>query len=116
LPPSCCSCPASAGATTATHLPVDYFHTGSDGKEIFSLDRVVVEPLPWPGNPARPIDDTDSGKYRFLCARRDEQSLLYSRGFSSIFGEWEDTQDAKERARTFEESVPIPAPLRTGWR
>ena len=89
---------------------VDYFHTGSDGKEIFSLDRLVVEPLPWPGNPARPIDDTDSGKYRFLVRDATNKTLLYSRGFSSIFGEWEDTQDAKERARTFEESFRFPLP------
>ena len=89
---------------------VDYFHTGSGGKEIFSLDRLVVEPLAWPGNSARPIDDTDSGKYRFLVRDAASKSLLYSRGFSSIFGEWEDTQDAKERARTFEESFRFPLP------
>lgn len=89
---------------------VDYFHTGSDGKEIFSLDRLVVEPLPWPGNPARPVDDTDSGKYRFLVRDATSKTLLYSRGFSSIFGEWEDTQDSKERARTFEESFRFPLP------
>jgi hypothetical protein len=97
-------------AATPRTFRVDYFHTGSDGKEIFSLDRLVVEPLPWPGNPARPIDDTDSGKYRFLVRDAANKTLLYSRGFSSIFGEWEDTQDAKDRARTFEESLRFPLP------
>src|SRR5678815_3478105 len=99
----------SAAAPQRT-FRIDYFHTGSGGKEIFCLDRLVVEPLPWPGNPARPIDDTDSGKYRFLVRDATSKSLLYSRGFSSIFGEWEDTQDAKERARTFEESFRFPLP------
>ena len=89
---------------------VDYFHTGDHGKEIFSLDRLVIEPLPWPGNPARAVDDTGFGKWRFLVKDAKTQALLYSRGFNSIFGEWEDTQDAKERARTFEESLRFPLP------
>ena len=46
-------------------MRVDYFHTGNATEERFSLDRVVLEPLPWPGNPARPIDDTNLGKYFF---------------------------------------------------
>jgi hypothetical protein len=36
--------------------------------------------------------------------------LLYSRGFSSIFGEWELTAEAKRIARTFGESFRFPAP------
>ena len=46
-------------------MRVDYYHTGNATEERFSLDRVVIEPLPWPGNPARPIDDTNRGKYLF---------------------------------------------------
>ena len=34
---------------------LDYFHTGGLGAELFSLDRVVVEPLPWPGNASEPL-------------------------------------------------------------
>jgi hypothetical protein len=44
-------------------MRVDYYHTGNAKEERFSLDRVVLEPLPWPGNPARPIDTTNRGKY-----------------------------------------------------
>lgn len=91
-------------------LRVDYFHTGTATEERFSLDRVVLEPLPWPGNPRRPVDDTDLGKYLFEV--RDEQTkrLVYSRGFASIYGEWELTPEAKEAARTFSESLRFPAP------
>jgi hypothetical protein len=89
---------------------VDYFHTGSKGQEVFSLDRLVLEPLSWPGNPARPVDDTNSGKYRFLVKDAATKALLYSRGFSSIYGEWEETPEAKEQARTFEESLRFPLP------
>jgi hypothetical protein len=91
---------------------VDYFHTGASGQEVFSLDRLVLEPRSWPGNPARPIDDTNFGKYRFLVKDAATKALLYSRGFSSIYGEWEETPEAKERARTFEESLRFPLPER----
>jgi hypothetical protein len=48
-----------AGSGAPSTLRVDYYHTGNDKEERFSMDRVVVEPLPWPGNPAKPIDATN---------------------------------------------------------
>jgi len=93
---------------------VDYYHTGGLGIEAFSLDRVVVEPLPWPGHPAGFVDPSDSGTYRFrvLTAGDGEGNgdLLYSRGFSSIFAEWQTTSEAAEMHRTFHESLRFPAP------
>jgi hypothetical protein len=100
---------SSAGAAPRT-IRVDYFHTGTATEERFSLDRVVVEPLEWPGNPARTIDDTDLGKYFFEVSDRASGRVLYSRGFASIYGEWETTPEAKERARTFSESLRFPTP------
>src|SRR5471030_1701161 len=83
---------AAAGPAT---MRVDYYHTGNATEERFSLDRTVVEPLPWPGNPARPLDDTNLGKYLFEVADSATGTLLFSRGFSSIYGEWETTAEAK---------------------
>ena len=37
-------------------LRVDYGHTGDARSERFGVDRVVLEPLPWPGDPAQAID------------------------------------------------------------
>lgn len=100
---------ASAFAQPQT-LRVDYYHTGTATTEVFSLDRLVVEPTPWPGNPARPVDDTNLGKYLFEVIDRDTNRVVYSRGFASIFGEWETTGEAKTRARTFHESLRFPVP------
>ncbi len=94
--------PARCGSTTST--------PATRPGERFSLDRVVLEPLPWPGNPARPIDDTNLGKYLFEVIDRATNRLLYSRGFASIYGEWETTGEAKEIRRTFHESLRFPAP------
>jgi len=41
---------------------------------------------------------------------RASNRLLYSRGFASIFGEWETTDEAKSLNRSFSESLRFPAP------
>jgi hypothetical protein len=89
---------------------IDYFHTGDASEERFSLDRLILEPLPWPGNPAKPIDETNLGKYLFEVHDRATHRLIYSRGFSSIYGEWETTPEAKDLHRTFHESIRFPTP------
>jgi hypothetical protein len=101
---------ALPGLAAPRTMRVDYDHTGNATEERFSLDRVVVEPLEWPGNPVRPLDDTNLGKYFFEVADKATGHVLYSRGFASIYGEWETTGEAKERYRTFSESLRFPAP------
>lgn len=102
--------PAAAKGAPRT-MRLDYFHTGKAGSdERFAVDRVVIEPLEWPGNPARPVDDTNFGAYFFEVRDPVTKKVLYSRGFSSIFGEWVTTDEAKSRFRTFHESLRFPAP------
>jgi IgA peptidase M64/peptidase M64-like protein len=100
---------AAAWASAADTMRVDYYHTGNDKEERFSLDRIVIEPLPWAGNPARPIDDTNLGKYFFEVLDAGSGRAIYSRGFASIYGEWETTAEAKTMNRTFSESLRFPA-------
>ena len=105
---------AAAAAAPAAEPPptlrLDFFHTGSATDERFSLDRLVLEPLPWPGSPARPTDDTNFGKYLFQVIDRASNRVLYSRGFASIYGEWETTGEARQITRTFGESLRLPLP------
>jgi len=100
----------SAQAEPLRTLRVDYYHTGTAASETFAVDRVVVEPAPWPGNPSKPIDETNLGKYFFEVVDTATNRVLYSRGFSSIFGEWETTSEARTAARTFQESLRFPRP------
>ncbi len=100
--------PHAALGAPAT-MRVDYYHTGNDKEERFSLDRIVIEPLPWPGNIARPIDATNRGKYIFEVTDLASGRMLYSRGFASIYGEWETTAEAQRIDRTFSESLRFPA-------
>ena len=91
-------------------MRLDYYHTGDARQEMFSVDRVVIEPLPWPGDPSQAIDNTNLGKYFFEVRDQKSGRPLYSRGFASIYGEWETTDEAKSMLRTFSESLRFPAP------
>jgi IgA peptidase M64/peptidase M64-like protein len=99
----------SAHAVPGT-MRLDYYHTGNATQEMFSVDRVVNEPLPWPGDPARGIDNSNLGKYFFEVRDQKTRQVVYSRGFASIYGEWETTDEAKAMMRTFSESLRFPAP------
>ncbi len=101
---------SSSAAPAPRTMRLDYFHTGDATRELFSVDRVVLEPLAWPGNPARMIDETNLGKYFFEVRDAKTDRVLYSRGFSSIYGEWETTDEATKQNRTFSESLRFPAP------
>jgi hypothetical protein len=91
-------------------MRLDYYHTGDAKQEMFSVDRVVIEPLPWPGDLSKAIDGTNLGKYFFEVRDQKNKQVLYSRGFASIYGEWETTDEAKSMLRTFSESLRFPAP------
>ncbi len=102
--------PTPAAAQTPRTMRLDFYHTGDAASEVFSLDRAVLEPLPWPGNPRRAVDDTNLGKYLFEVSDGATGRVLFSRGFSSIYGEWETTDEAKTLRRTFHESLRFPSP------
>src|SRR5580698_7709078 len=100
-----------AGSPATPHtLRIDYYHTGNSHEEWFSLDRVVLEPLAWPGNLNKSVDESQLGNYLFEVRERASGKLLYSRGFNSVFGEWKTTEEALHGNRTFSESLRFPSP------
>jgi IgA Peptidase M64/Peptidase M64 N-terminus len=91
-------------------MRVDYFHTSTPkGDEIVALDSIVSDG-PWPGSRTRLVDTSNLGKYYFEVIDRDTNQVIYSRGFASVYGEFETTPEAKERAATFHESLRFPWP------
>ncbi len=77
--------------------------------ETFALDRVVNDGA-WAGSRTQLVDDTNLGKYLFEVRAKPSAAVLYSRGFASIYGEWETTPEAKTAQRTFHESLRLPWP------
>lgn len=89
-------------------MRVDYFHTGNATTELFALDRVSLEPAPWPGTLEQPDDVLRYGAYGFDVRDAASGRLLYSRGFGSVYDEWTTTGDTT--TRTFHESLRFPRP------
>ena len=88
----------------------DYFHSGNQETEMFSVDQLDIEALPWSGNMSQPIDKTLRGKYLFEIVDAKTGEISWSRSFSSIYGEWETTSEAGRINRSYHESVRFPAP------
>jgi len=98
--------------TDAT-VRVDYYHTGTKGEERFSLDRIHREGA-WPGSRTQLVDTLNLGEFLVRVYDQSTNMLLYSRGFSSLFNEWQTTDEAAAGIyRTFEESVRFPCPRKT---
>lgn len=105
--------PASAATGDSPRtLRVDYVHSGNALEQHYAIERVVIEPLPWPGNPAKPIDASNRGVNYFEVVDPKSNAVLYSRGFSTIFGEWRTTEEAQRLSRGFQESLRFPKPDR----
>ena len=91
-------------------MRVDYFHTGTKGTEIISLDRVYEEGM-WAGSLVNLIDALNLGEYMVRVFDVTTATMIYSRGYSSMFQEWQTTDEALAGIyRTFHESVRMPLP------
>ena len=112
-----CIVAAPAGASfdddfTGNTLRIDYYHSGTAAEEHVSLDRLRVEGV-WAGSRAQLIDPSHLGQYLVEVTDADTGRPLYSRGFSSIYGEWRTIAEARAGVwRTFPEAVRVPEPRR----
>lgn len=87
----------------------DYHHTGTATEEHFAFDEIVSDGI-WAGPKTKLIDTLRLGKYFFEIKDPGTGKLLYSRGYSSIYGEWETTPDAKKNRGVYHESLRFPWP------
>ena len=90
-------------------MRVDYFHSGGRGTETLAVDQVVSDGA-WAGSRTRLVGLLNLGKYLFEVVDRRTNRVIYSRGFASIYGEWETTPEAQQSFRTFHESLRFPWP------
>ena len=90
-------------------LRIDYIHAGDSINEYYHLDDVKIEPY-WGGSLINLIDTFQYGKYFLNVFDMESDSLIYSRGYSTLFGEWQTTDEASRTSRSFLESVVCPLP------
>lgn len=94
---------------TGATLRFDYHHCGDATHEQIAPDGLRVEG-PWPGSRTQLVDDTNLGKYLLEIVDPTTNGVVYSRGFASIYGEWETTGEARRQWRSIHESVRFPEP------
>ena len=91
-------------------LRIDYNHTGNAAEEFVSLDQLWRQGI-WAGSRTNLVDDLDLGGYYAKIYDAASGELIWSKGFSSYFGEWQTTGPAAEGVlRTYHESVLAPLP------
>ncbi len=90
-------------------MRIDFYHSGNATHEIYSIDEIIEEPF-WGGSKTKLTDQFDYGKYKFHVIELMSGKLIYSRGYSSLFAEWQTTEEAKKTWKTFSETVVFPYP------
>jgi hypothetical protein len=111
----CCDSLAQAGVPfdrffVDRTLRVDYHHTGHASEEVIALDQVYDQGI-WAGSRKNLVSPFDLGRYAVKLYDTATGTLLYSKGFDSIFGEYRTTTPATQGVRrTFHESALAPFP------
>lgn len=90
----------------------DYYHSGDSRSEEYFFDALKAEPY-WAGSHVSLLDTTGYGNQFFRIVDRASEREIYSRGFCTLFNEWQSTAEADSVRRSYPESVvfPYPAPV-----
>ncbi len=87
----------------------DYYHTGTHDTEMISFGALIEEPF-YGGSYINLLDTFNYGHYFFEIVSAENNRVVYSRGFSTLFEEWQDTEDAMNKWKTFQGSLVFPFP------
>ncbi len=90
-------------------LRLDYYHTGNSIEDSYSFDELIEEPY-WGGSKTNLLDKFDYGKYKFIVKDYDSGIEIYSRTYSTLFSEWQTTDEAKQIIKSFSETIVFPYP------
>ncbi len=90
-------------------LRIDYMHSGSAPVEYYMFDTLFVEKY-WGGSKTNLVDAFDYGNYKFEVYDAATNELIYSRGYSSLFREYQSTEEGESSCKSFDETVVMPFP------
>lgn len=90
-------------------LRVDYFHTGNSESDSYSIDELIEEPY-WGGSKVNLIDKFNYGMYKVEVHDQTSGIMIYSRSYTTLFNEWQKTNEADQTTKSFSESFVLPFP------
>ncbi len=90
-------------------LRFDFMFSGNKETTIVYPMGMKQEPH-WAGSITNLIDPFNYGNFKYEVFDDTTGTLIYSRGFSSLFQEWQTTEEAKIISRSFYEVATMPFP------
>jgi hypothetical protein len=90
-------------------LRYDFMFSGNSQNTTVYPMGMKEEPL-WAGSKTNLIDPFSFGNFRYQVFDSASNRLIYSRGFSSLYQEWQTTTEARTISRSFYEVATMPFP------
>lgn len=90
-------------------LRFDFLLAGNSQKTIVYPAGLKEEPF-WAGSKKNLTDPFNYGNYKYEVFDESENTLIYSRGFCTLYQEWQTTAEAKKIDRSFYEVATMPFP------
>jgi hypothetical protein len=94
---------------TAKVLRFDYLFAGNHKNTTVYPAGMKEEPF-YGGSKTRLIDPFGYGNFKYELFDSAENKLIYSRGFCTLYQEWQTTAEAKVMERSFHEVATMPFP------
>lgn len=94
---------------TGNVLRIDFMFAGNSRNTVVYPVSMKEEPI-WAGPETHLADPDVPGNFRYELFDQAENKLIYSRGFSTLFQEWQTTAEAKTTERSFYEVATMPFP------
>lgn len=90
-------------------LRIDFSLIGHDGQQWAAIEQLREEPV-WSGPVKNLIDPFNYGAYYIEVYDKETNTLIYSRGFNTLFEEWLTTAQAKVETQSWTNSMSVPFP------
>ncbi|MCK3682941.1 M64 family metallopeptidase [Maribellus sp. YY47] len=90
-------------------LRFDFLLGGNSKTATIYPEAMKQEPF-WAGNKNHLVDEFNYGTYRYRVFDAASNQLIFSKGFSTLFQEWQTTAEAKQNNKTFYQAAIFPFP------
>jgi hypothetical protein len=90
-------------------LRFDFMLAGNNQETVVYPLTMKEEPF-WAGSFKNLIDPFNYGNFKYEVYDEESNTLIYSRGFCTLYQEWQTTAEAKLKARSFYEVATMPYP------
>jgi hypothetical protein len=94
---------------TENTLRFDFLFAGNNHETKVYPVRMKME-SPWAGSRKILVDPSGLGNFRYRILDETSGILLFSRGFSALFQEWQTTAEAKKEERAYYQAIFFPFP------